>query len=153
MPSGIIAPVYKSIVRATSDMIAEMNATGSFPPMEYMDWESRADEVELPKKTLLGIDGFSFKENEGLWLISFAFGLSSYKDANLLNEIEIIDWLQQRVGEKKKIKLLDVTDGTEISELMVTDFAMLPMAQSEMRNYRTIGMELKRTEIMRSRPQ
>lgn len=143
---SIVAPVYKSIVRATSDMIEELNATGTFPQIIYQDWESRGDESNLPKQTLLGIDGFAFKENSGLWQISFALGLSSFKDANLLIEIEILDWLQRKVGEKKKIKLLDINDGTQVSELVVTDFTILPMSQSEMRNYRTIGMELKRTE-------
>lgn len=144
--TSIVAPVYKSIVRATSDMIEQLNTSGRFPEIQYHDWESRADEAELPKKTLLGIDGFSFKENSGRWLISFAFGLSSYKDANLLNEIEILDWLQQEAGEKQKIKLLDMDDGSEVSELVVTDFTILPMSQSELRNYRTMGVELKRTE-------
>lgn len=147
--TSIVEVIYKSIVRATSDMIDSLNATGQFPLIQYHDWESRGDEAELPKVTLLGIDGFSFKENSGLWLISFAFGLSSYKDANLLNEIEILGWLQQNVGEKKKIKLLNMIDGTEMSELIVTDFSILPMAQSEIRNYRTIGMEVKRTEVIR----
>lgn len=146
LKKSIVAPVYKSIIRATTDLIAEMTLTGKFPEIEYMDWESRGDEANLPKKTLLGIDGFSFQENQGRWLISYALGLSSYKDANLLNEIEMIDYIQIKMGEDAKIKLLEMERGEQISELVVTNFTMLPMAQSELRNYRTMGMELKRTE-------
>lgn len=114
--------------------------------MAYNNWEERAAEASLPAITLLGMEGFSFKENSGRWLINFGLGLSSYKDMNLLLEIEILDWLQREMGEGKKIKLLDMNDGTEVSELVVTDFAIIPMSQSEQRNYRTIGMEIKRTE-------
>lgn len=145
MPS-IVAPVYKSIMRALTDLIAELNATGQYPTVGYQDWESRADESNLPKQTLIGMDGFAFDENEGRWLIRFALGVSSYKDSNLLVEMEMIDWFQQRLGEGNKIKLLDPVDGSEVSELLITTFNLLPMAQSEQRNYRTIGIELKRTE-------
>lgn len=146
MRPSIVAPVYKSIMRAASDLIEQWNASHDSPKLYYQDWESRSDEAKLPKATLLGIDGFSFDENEGRWLISFALGLSSFKDANLLNEIEILDWLQREVGQGQKIKLYEMEAGEEISELVVTTFQILPMAQSELRNYRTIGIEMKRTE-------
>jgi hypothetical protein len=143
--TSIVAPVYKSIVRATMDMIDEINATGTFPVVLYHDWESRADEVSLPKETLVGVEGFSFTENQGRWLISFGFGISSFRDANLMIEIELIDFIQQKYGEQKKINLLSMVDASIENEMVVTAFQILPMAQSEQRNYRTIGVELKRT--------
>lgn len=144
--SHIILPVYKSIIRSITDMISDFNDGGDLPQLQYQDWESRADESKLPQESLLGLDGFSFSENNGLWLISYALGLSSYRDANMLNEMAIIDRIQERMGEKKKIRLLEMDFGSEISELVVSDWQLLPMSQSELRNYRTIGMELKRTD-------
>jgi len=140
----IIAPLYKSIVRRTSDLIDEMNATGRYPPLAYQDWESRGDENALPRMTLLGVEAFGFEENRGLWLIRFGLGISSFRDANLLNEVEMISYLQTRMGEGCKVPLLDSLGLLE-SELVVTEFQMLPMSASELRNYRTIGIELKRT--------
>jgi hypothetical protein len=64
---------------------------------------------------------------------------------NLLDEIEMMDHIHEFFGMGKKIKLLDMSTGTEMNEMVVTDFEMLPMAQSELRNYRTIGIEIKRT--------
>lgn len=113
--------------------------------MDYHNWESRADENKLPKMTLIGTDGFSFRENQGRWLIRFALAVSSYRDANLANEIELIGAIQDRWGEGQKVTLLDVTDGSVDSEMVVSEFEVMPMAQSELRNYRTIGIELLRT--------
>lgn len=144
---SVIEPVYKSILRWTTDLIEELNATGQYPALEYQPWESRSDENTLPQKTLLGIDGFSFDENDGRWLVAFAFGLSSYRDENLLSEVELLDALHRRTGKGSKIPLLEMELGEQINELVVTDWQLLPMAQSELRNYRTVGVEVKRTGL------
>lgn len=141
----IIAPLYKSVVRFTTDLIDNMNAVGRFPAIGYHDWESRGDENKLPSMTLIGVEAFGFEENRGLWIIRFGLGVSSFRDANLLNEIEMISYMQTLFGEGCKVPLLNVETAAEVSELVVTEFQMLPMAQSELRNYRTIGIELKRT--------
>lgn len=147
MSSPLIAPIYKSVIRATVDLIAELNALGDFSLITYHNWESRGDENALPKNTLLGIEGFSFDKNKGLWLVRYALGLSSHRDQNLINEIEIVDEMEQRMGEGNKIKLRNLTSGNEVNELVVTEFQVMPMGQSEIRNYRVIGMELNRTGV------
>lgn len=126
-------------------MIEELDATNLWGDISYHDFESRNDENKLPNNTLIGVDGFSFSENRGMWIVRFALAISSYRDRNLLNEIEMIGEIQNWFGEHKKIKLLHMDDGSEVNEMVVTDFEMLPMAQSEQRNYRTIGVEIKRT--------
>jgi hypothetical protein len=143
--SSPIPAVYKSIIRATSDMIDALNATGLYSPIQYHNWESRGEESELPRDTLIGVDGFSFDENNGLWIIRYSLAVSSYRDINLLNEIELIGDIHDRLGQNEKVDLYDLSDGEVNSELVVTTFKMLPMAQSEIRNYRTIGIELNRT--------
>lgn len=147
MSNTLIAPIYKSILRYTSEVITEINSLGTYPEVGYHDWEARGDENTLPRMTLIGIEGFGFRENQGLWEIRFGLGVSSFRDANLLHEIEILDFLQTRFGERCKVPLYDVTDNTavQVSELVSVDFQTLPMSQSTYRNYREIGIELKRT--------
>lgn len=127
-------------------MIETINTEGLYPEdIDYHNWEERTPETKLPQKTLIGTDGFAFDENEGRWIIRFALAVSSYRDTNLLTEIELIGMIDERFGEGKKLDLLKLADGSIASELVVSSFRVLPMAQSEQRNYRTIGIELLRT--------
>ncbi|MET0377068.1 MAG: hypothetical protein ABW128_22775, partial [Rhizorhabdus sp.] len=70
--------------------------------------------------------------------------LSRFRDANLHDEMEMVSYLHQRIGDGCKVPLLNELAEIE-SELVVTAFELLPMSQSTQRNYRTIGIELKRT--------
>lgn len=141
----ILASVYKSLLRNTVDLIGEINATIPGVDVEYMDWESRYDEDKLSQTTLLGVDGFMWEEREGLWVTRYALGLSSYQDANLLREIDILDIIQAKTGEGKKVNLLNPTTGELVSELVTSAWQLSPMAQSQYRNYRTISIEMLRT--------
>lgn len=144
--SSPIPAIYKSIVRSLTDTIEDLNTKGLYPhPIEYHNWEERTPETQLPQTTLIGTDGFSFDENQDFWMIRYALAISSYRDTNLLTEIELIGLIQDRYGEGKKIDLLSLSDGAVASELVVSAFKVQPMAQSEQRNYRTIGIELLRT--------
>lgn len=145
MRTSPIPSIYKSIIRHIVDLIGEISATTGNHNIQYHDWESRADENELPKMTLIGLEGFTFNENEGLWVVRFGIALSSYQDANLLNEIEILGILHEWTGEGTKIKLLDPVEGNEVSEMVVGAWELSPMGQSQFRNYRTISIELMRT--------
>lgn len=147
MPSPI-PPVYKSIVRAITDTIEWINTKGLYPQqVGFHNWEERTPETQLPQTTLIGVDGFGFDENEGRWIIRFALAVSSYRDINLLTEIELIGLLEEKFGEGEKINLLRLSDGAIASELVSAAFKVMPMAQSEQRNYRTIGVELLRTGL------
>lgn len=145
MKPDIIAPVYKSLIRWIADIVDELGASGQFTPLKYHDWESRADEDKLPQTTLIGLDGFSFDENWDLWTIRFAIGVSSYRDAGQMNEIELIGALYQRMSRGSKVPLREMVAGSQVNELVVSDWELMPMAQSNLRNYRTIGMTVLRT--------
>lgn len=140
-----ISRIYKSLVRHVSDLIDELNSIGGYG-IEYRVWETRGEEDKLPTATLMGVDGFNFEENGGLWLIRFSISLSSYQDTLLLKEFEILDGIYDWFGEKKKVPLRDMETGDEDSLLVSTGFEIAPMAQTMLRNYRTISVELKRTE-------
>ncbi len=62
-----ISRIMKSIIRHVTDM-----ADGSVHPMTYHAWEARGEEDKLPKSTLIGLDGFNFDENTGLWVVRCA---------------------------------------------------------------------------------
>lgn len=145
MKTSPIPGIYRSILRTLVDLIGEISSTTGNQEIQYHDWESRADENDLPKKTLIGLEGFTFSENKGMWIIRFGLALSSYQDDNLLNEIEMLGVIHEHTGEGKKVKLLDPIEGDEISELVVVAWDLAPMGQSQLRNYRTISIELMRT--------
>lgn len=141
----MISSIYKSILRSVHDLMEHLNGLGRWSVIGYHDWQERGEEENLPPQPLIGLGEFAFTENDGRWLITVAIGFSTYKDENLHNEIEIISEIQKWFGEGNKVALLDELSGLEYNELVVTAFSVLPMSQSEYRNYRTLGVELKRT--------
>lgn len=145
MPSKLYSTVYKSVVRATNDMVKEISATTGDQSARYWSWEARVDEEQLPRATLIGVNGFTLDENFGLWIIRFGITLSTVDDANLLHEADIIDIIHDWYGVRKKIDLRDPETGDPINELVSFDFQVLAMTQTQMRNYRSIGLELRRT--------
>lgn len=145
--SSPIPAVYKSIIRAVNDLVTELNSGGLYGQISYHNWENRADEDKLPRHTLIGLDGFGFDENQGRWVIRLSVAISSYRDANLLNEIEMIGKIHERFEQGGSIDMLNLTTGVVENQLHISEFEVMPMAQSELRNYRVIGMELLRAGI------
>lgn len=141
----LYSTIYKSVVRAVRDLVEDIKTTTDDPSMRYWSWEARLDEDKLPEVTLIGVNGFDFAENRGLWRIHFGITLSSYEDANLLREADIIDMIHTRFGFESKIALLDPTTGDQFNELSVLDFEVMPMGQTQIRNYRTMAVEVCRT--------
>lgn len=140
----MISTIYKSLLRAVSDLIQDINNTTG-EGVQYWPWESRADENEMPRTDLLGIDGYSFDENGGLWVVSAGITLSSYEDVNLHKEAEMLDMIFETFGEGKKFFLRRSDDGQVFDEMVISAFRLMPMGQSEFRNYRTVGIEFRRT--------
>lgn len=143
--SRLVSTIYKSLLRSVSDLIKEVNDTTAVDA-EYRAWEARDDEDKLPQKTLIGLNGYNFDENAGLWIIRFGITISSLNDANLMNEADILDIIHEQYGFQKKVNLRDPETGNIISELYVAMFHIMPMTQSELRNYRTVGIEVLRTD-------
>lgn len=143
--SKIYSTLYKSTVRAVNDLIKDIRATVGDQSIRYWSWENRVDEDKMPREPLIGINGFTFDENGGLWLVRFGITISSVDDANLMLEAEMIDLIHERFGQGKKFDQLDPESGEVDNELVVTSFEVLPMGQTQIRNYRSIGIEVKRT--------
>lgn len=141
----LYSTLYKSVVRAVGDLIKDIQSTMPDQAIEYWSWENRADEDQLPRVPLLGVNGFNLHENLGLWIVRFGITLSTVDDANLLLEADLIDMIHDRFGEHKKISLRDPIDASVISELVSVNFEVLPMGQTQVRNYRSVGIEVRRT--------
>jgi hypothetical protein len=139
-----ITRVHKSIVRHVSDLIEEINSDTGYGLL-YHVWESRGEEDKLPQMTLLGVDAFNFHENGGLWIISVSISLSSYQDIALSKELHILDYIKDRFGEQKTVPLRNLVSGEEETLLVSTGFEISPMAQTLLRNYRTVSVELRLT--------
>lgn len=145
MASHTISTIYKSLVRAVNDLVEEVS-TRTGEDCRYWAFESRADEDKMPQQTVIGVDGFTFNENKGLWIIRAGISISSYNDRNGHEEAEMLDIVHELFGYQNKISLRNPDTGEIFSELYVVDFDILPGSQSELRNYRTVGIELLRTD-------
>jgi hypothetical protein len=139
-----LSNIYKSLVRHLVDTVAEIERSGASPDIEYYPWDSRGDQSELPTKDLIGLAGWTFKEDKGLWLIHTGITLSTFNDENLFREIAILDVIHDMWGEGQTVLLRD-NAGNEITQLVVSDFEMMPAGTSEKRNMRPVGIELLRT--------
>lgn len=141
----LFSTIYKSVVRATTDLVEKIGSTVPGIEIRYWAWEDRSDEDQLPRQTLLGVNGFAFDENRGLWIIRFGITLSTVDDANLLLEADLIDMIRDVFGEDQKIGLRDPDTGEIFNELVSVDCKVMPMGQTQLRNYRSIGVEMRRT--------
>jgi hypothetical protein len=139
-----IGQIYKSLLRYVSDIIPELASTTN-DTVTYHSWEARGEEDKFPKNTLIGLDGFNFDENNGLWIVRFSVGLSTYQDVNLMKEIEAIDFLFDKFHEGVQIPIRDRDTGEEFTVMVSTQFEVAPMVQTLLRNYRTLLVELKKT--------
>lgn len=139
-----ISNIYKSLVRHLVDTIQIIESKGISTNIAYYDWDSRGDESELPVKDLIGLSGWTFREDRGLWVIHAGITISTINDDNLIREIALVDEIHEMWGEQCVIPLRDNT-GAECTQLVVDEFEMLPSGQSEKRNYRPIGLALMRT--------
>lgn len=139
-----ISNIYKSLVRHMVDTVQSIEQKGISTGIRYHDWDSRGDESELPPVDLIGLAGWTFREDRGLWVINAGITISTINDDNLFREIALIDEIHDIWGEQCVIPLRDDA-GYEASQLMVDEFELLPSGQSEKRNYRPIGLTLMRT--------
>lgn len=145
MSSFKISNIGKSLMRHVMDTVDHIRENSIAPSLEYYAWDSRGDEAELEPADLIGLAGWTFKENQGLWEIHCGLTLSTLNDENLFREMAIIDSIHDFFGEDCKIPMRG-DDGEEYTQLVVTEFEMLPAGHSEKRNYRPIGVTLRRTE-------
>lgn len=137
--------LYKSLVRHVTDTITHIRDQGISDDLEYYAWDSRMEVGELPYKDLMGLAGWTFSENRGLWTIHCGLSVSTYNDENLFREIKILDAVHDLWGEGASVPMRDHVSGEIYTSLYVTEFDVMPAAQSEKRNFRPIGLELLRT--------
>lgn len=136
-----VSNIYKSLVRHLVNSIEGMQVVS--PNAQYFAWDTADDVAELPSVDLIGLAGWSFSENRGLWEIHCGITISTMNDENLLREIDLVDIIHEAWGQDCSIPLRD-DDGNEVAQLVVTDFDLLPAGRSEKRNYRPIGLTLRR---------
>jgi len=57
----------------------------------------------------------------------------------------MLDIIHQSMAVDKRIQLRDPLTGDITGQLLITDFQISPMGQTQYRNYRPISVDLKRT--------
>jgi len=137
--------LYKSLVKKAQQTIVEIKNAGHSTDLQYYSWDSRGEKQELPTTDLLGLAGWAFRENGGLWEVRAGLTLSTINDQHLFREIKMVDVIHNHWGEGKLIPMFN-KNNQEFTVMMVSDFDMMPAGNSEKRNYRPIGVELLRTE-------
>jgi len=138
--------LYKSLIVHTQNTIAAVRNAGISTNLEYYAWDSRGEVSEQSDVDLIGLAGWSFRENGGLWEVRSGLTLSTYNDINLFREIKILNVIHDMWGEGSKVPMVDKNTGIEFTEMVVSDFDMLPGGGgAEKRNYRPVGIELLRT--------
>ena len=141
----IIDGIYKSLIRYCHGMVDVIQVAAPTTKIQYWAWEKRGEEQALPPCDLFGLAGWDFRDNLGLWEIHVGFNYSSFADANLFREAEVLDILYKSLARERKIPLRDTITGDPFSELLVENFQFMPMSQSKLRNYRPISVDLRRT--------
>lgn len=144
MKPSPIPRIHKSLIRHTQELVSYIGATTGNHDIQYQAWDSRYEEDQLPKATLLGVEGFTFEENGGLWRVRYGLTLSTYQDRNQLEEIEIVGMIHEHTCVETKIPILDEATGEEFSQMHVSHWEIAPGVGTVMRNYRSIGIELLR---------
>lgn len=140
-----ISSIYKSLVRHVMDAVDGIRDAGISPDLSYYAFDSRGEQAELETVDLIGLAGWSFNENRGLWLIRAGINISTLNDENLFREIAIIDAIHDAFGEDCTVPMRHPETGEEYTQLVVKEFELMPASYSEKRNYRPIGLELLRT--------
>ncbi len=122
--------LYKSLVRYTQRGVKSILQAGFSTDLAYYSWDSRGEVAELDRRDLIGLAGWSFRENGGLWEVRSGLTLSTYNDENLLREIKMLNILHDMWGEGSKVPMVDKNTGIEFTELVVSDFDMMPAGNS-----------------------
>lgn len=144
--------VYANLVGKIQEVIDKCVADGISPELSYIAWDSRQDlnTLELENKDLMGLADWSFDEADHMPDIELVVLLSVVNDANLFREIEIVNVLRNMCVHPSKPEYLAWTvrdDANEpFSQMVVTNFTMLPSGESEARTVRQVGISLKRAD-------
>lgn len=142
----LISSIYKSLQRSVVEIMEEIKVATGHQNISYWSWENRADENELGDQSYIGISGFDFNENRGLWVVRFSLGLSPWNDLNMDAQVRMLDVIFEHLGEGKKVNLLEANTGALVSEMVASHFHIAPATTTELRNYRVISFELLRTD-------
>lgn len=127
--------IYRSMLRFVSDFSASCTI-----PLSYYAWDSRDDESEIKSVDVIGLSGWSFKDEQALLAVNFGVTASTIYDHNLMRESDIMDqlWRVARVGAT--IPVRDMTTGLEVNQLVVNSFELISGDRQLLRNYRSAAM-------------
>jgi hypothetical protein len=140
--------IYISLIARIQEIISEALSDGISTNLQYHSWDSLGDITELPETDLMGLVDWTYAENVGLSTVNFGILISTINDENLFKMVQMLDLIHnacvEKPGKYKTWRILD-QNGEEITQFVVTDFEVMPAGKSELRNTRTVGIELMKT--------
>lgn len=135
----IYADITSSIIKFIEDW-RKANA----PDAAYFDWDSHAQEGELPKSPdiLLGPAGIGVTEEEtDMYEVVFAICVSSYNDKNLFQLRKLISKLFGALQVGQTMNVVDATTGQVKGTLVIkTPRAVTPVTKAEIRSLQFIEL-------------
>lgn len=140
----LVSDVWGSIVKMTNELIIEFKGDYPAVPIEFIDWEAKANIQELPNSDLIGPTGLGISEDTPeIVTVVFAMGVSTYQsDTNLFRHRDYLDRIFERMRYKNHIVLYDANTALPKGKLYFTDgTAMSPMTRAEARPFQYIQAE------------
>jgi|HigsolmetaAR201D_1030396.scaffolds.fasta_scaffold14574_5 hypothetical protein len=140
----LFSDVWGSIVKMTNEMITEFK--GDYPsiPIEFIDWETKANIQELPNADLIGPTALGItEETPEIIVVDFAIGVSTYQtDTNLFRQRDYLDRLFDRMRYKRHITLFDANTAQPKGRMVFTEGTTIsPMTRAEARPFQYIQAE------------
>jgi len=132
---GDYSNLYSSVIRVTTDLIAEIRGKNLSQNLQYINWDAHVENKEIPQTDLLGIRHFNvWPEDGGILQVGVGFGVSTHQDENLFRHVAIIDHVFEAMKKGKVYSLLEALSGDSVTFMKVMEGTSVPpMYQTDTR--------------------
>lgn len=136
----IYSSVWGSVVNFANEVIGDMQYRYPDIGIEFIDWESHANILELPTKDLIGPMSLTLMETSPQFFeVSFTIAVSTYSDENLFRHRDYVGETFERMRPQKQIKVYDSETAAELGFLIMTEGTLLaPMSRADVRPFQYV---------------
>ncbi len=129
-----------SLIAALKECIADMEERGIGKDIKFVDFDSHAEIRELEQFDIVGLQSFSFREDNGTTSVAFFVNCSTMRDLNGIRLSKIIGYMFSRLCGCKSIKVIN-EDQQVISSLdLSSSVEIMPMSKSDGRMVQKIDI-------------
>jgi len=135
---------WASVVVFAQQIVAEAKAANPGVPIEFCDWDTHANMMELPNADLIGPLSLAVTEHsQDMIGVSFAIGVSTYaSDKNLFRQRDYIARAFEKMKAQSRITYYDAKLASVESVLVMTNGTVAtPMSKAEVRPWQYVQGE------------